>query len=227
MIKLYEFLDFIRFEKRYGFSVLLHDLVAINKLYFRKHHITKLLDYLDDMNVKITFFILARNLGKNKWLINRLIDSDHEIASHGFKHLLYSRMSLKQQMDDLLMANEEFEKEGITVEGFRPPFFEYNDDTVIALERLGFSYISTRREIEGKSSLDFVQVVDPDDWTGYVIRKMDSQQIVNAWKKAKKGSILIHPWITKARILNSVIRRGKDYRICGNKDSLSISVDVY
>ena len=88
-----EFIDFLKFESRFGLRVFIIDLIAINKLYFRKIYLDKLLNLAAKDNLKFTFFVRSYNLKNKKYLIKNLKKGGHEIASHGHSHVLYNNKS--------------------------------------------------------------------------------------------------------------------------------------
>jgi polysaccharide deacetylase family protein (PEP-CTERM system associated) len=104
----------------------------------------KILDLLDEFDVRATFFVLG-------WVANRLpelveeIDSrGHEVASHGYNHqLLYEqstaeiRRDLRQSIDVLEPLVEN------SIRGYRAPSFSITDEALEILADLGFGYDSS------------------------------------------------------------------------------------
>ena len=104
-----------------------------------------LLDLLDEIGVKATFFVEARTLMS--------IDSsfgDNEIAMHGFDHEdmtgEVSRIPLSDDdLDDIMITSIATIRDGTgcSPKGFRAPYMRTDDNVMNALARCGMSYDSS------------------------------------------------------------------------------------
>lgn len=106
--------------------------------------VPRILSFLKERNLKITFFIVGQDatLEKNHGAIRSIYDAGHEIANHSFNHEpwlhLYSR-------DEIL---EEFEKTENAIEnitgtrpvGFRGPGFSLSPTVIEVLGERGYEY---------------------------------------------------------------------------------------
>ena len=104
----------------------------------------RLLELFESYNVRATFFVLGWLAERLPELIRLIHEKGHEIASHGYNHVLC------YELDDLeLLRDIEKSKkilEGITSErvyGYRAPSFSINKILVRTLETLGFIYDSS------------------------------------------------------------------------------------
>lgn len=104
-----------------------------------------LLDMLETLNkekVKITFFVTGRWAKEFPDLMQQIVDSGHEIGSHGYQHLNYEILTLEQNEEQIKKADEillKHTKEKITL--FAPPSGSYNNNTLIASDKLGYKTI--------------------------------------------------------------------------------------
>ncbi|MBM4387148.1 MAG: polysaccharide deacetylase family protein [Deltaproteobacteria bacterium] len=107
----------------------------------------KILDLLDGLNVKATFFCLGFVAEKNPDLIREISSKGHEIASHGESHELIYRQDLSEFRDELKRAKQRLEDlTNKKVFGFRAPGFSITDSSMNALRILaeeGFLYDSS------------------------------------------------------------------------------------
>ncbi len=53
-----------------------------------------LLDLLDELRVRATFFVVARLVEDRKWLARQIVDRGHELASHGYEHVRLDKVPL-------------------------------------------------------------------------------------------------------------------------------------
>ena len=106
--------------------------------------IPHILKTLNELNLKITFFIVGKDasLEKNKDALQLIVDSGHEVGNHSFHHEswlhLYSKEKIK---DELKMAEEYIEKvTGKKPNGFRGPGFSWSYNLLETLSECGYSY---------------------------------------------------------------------------------------
>ena len=106
-----------------------------------------LLELLDAEKVKATFFALGSLAERHPDLIRRLASQGHEIASHGYAHLIVDRLSPEQFRDDTLRSKKLLEDiTGARIIGYRAAEFSIRTKSLWALEvlaELGFHYDSS------------------------------------------------------------------------------------
>jgi peptidoglycan/xylan/chitin deacetylase (PgdA/CDA1 family) len=232
--RLEEFIDFIKYESKFGLRVLLYDLLMINKLYFRKYFINKLLDFAKQNNYQFTFFVRSNDLNSKKIILKRLKNDGHEIASHGNIHVLYENKSKKWLKEELTKSKNEFLKYKIQITGFRSPFLSENKELYDVLDDLKFEYVSNRFNHQNDQSGDFKlkqdKIIYPSDWHGLVVERLKINEISEKWYE-NKGTLLLHPWIFLKYMdkIKSLLKGQKDFRIYSNinKNKLKISFDMY
>ncbi len=108
----------------------------------------RLLSLFDRKGVTATFFVLGWIAGKVPDLIREIDARGHEIAAHGFGHLLITRVAREEFVKDLEKSLDAIEKCGIRqrVVGYRAPSFTIVERTRWALDDLaarGLKYDSS------------------------------------------------------------------------------------
>ncbi len=77
----------------------------------------KVLDILDQFNVKATFFCLGRNVDRHRDIYNKIIEAGHKTGNHTYSHLKGWKTSLKQYIQDTNLAAKYIDSDL-----FRPPY---------------------------------------------------------------------------------------------------------
>jgi len=109
--------------------------------------IPEVLKFLDDMQVKATFFIVGEAIEKRPEVLDEIEERGHEIAFHGYSHTLLEEMTpttLQKEIDKFnsILRLTSVEKPL----GFRAPSLSLNNNTKWALKVLqknGFIYDSS------------------------------------------------------------------------------------
>jgi len=106
--------------------------------------IPHVLEVLDRLNLKITFFIVGQDaaLDKNRDSLKLLTENGHEVGNHSFKHEpwlhLYSADEIKRE---ITKAEEHiFRATGEKPVGFRGPGFSWSPDLLEMLSQNGYLY---------------------------------------------------------------------------------------
>ncbi|MBW2004975.1 MAG: polysaccharide deacetylase family protein [Deltaproteobacteria bacterium] len=106
-----------------------------------------LLELLDRYSVKATMFWLGWIAERNKSLLRRCVKAGHEIASHGYGHVLAYEVGSKAFFEDARRGKAVLEDiTGCEVKGFRAAGFSTRDDTHWTFEKValaGYSYDSS------------------------------------------------------------------------------------
>lgn len=140
--------------------------------------IPKLLEVLEEKNVKITFFVTGRWASNNPELLKLIHAKGHEIENHGYGHKMHSKISEKQNHDEIYKT-EEIIKDilGMKPKYFAPPAGDFNNTTLEVAHRLGYKTI--------------LWSIDTIDW-----RQGSTAPIIidRVMKKPHPGAILLmHP----------------------------------
>ncbi|HXG93213.1 MAG TPA: XrtA system polysaccharide deacetylase [Blastocatellia bacterium] len=109
----------------------------------------RILDLLDKHDTRATFFVLGWIAGRVPDLVREIEDRGHEIATHGYHHLLLTEITPREFEEDFEKALEIINRCGVrqNVLGFRAPSFTVVDRTrdwaLPTLEKYGLSYDSS------------------------------------------------------------------------------------
>ncbi len=226
-----EFKDFIRYESQFGAKVVLQDLFALHRLAFQNRYLAEILNFAKDNGYRFTFFFSAKNLARHKKIVDRCKKEGHEIASHGYDHILYERLSNKDTEKEFQKAAISFKNHGLDPIGFRPPFLSTNKYLEKIAYKHGFKYISSQEGGKKETNiLHQIPIVKPNDWYGICVKSYSFDKLMKEWKKKDGGVFLFHPWILRKQLLIiDKIAETKDLRIVQNlKNKITgVSFDVY
>ncbi len=106
--------------------------------------VPRILSFLKERNLKITFFIVGQDaaLEKNYAAIRSIYDAGHEIANHSFNHEpwlhLYSRDEIVEEFEKTETAIESIT--GTRPVGFRGPGFSLSPTVIDVLGERGYEY---------------------------------------------------------------------------------------
>ncbi len=94
-------------------------------------HTEKILDILDEYDVRTTFFLVGFWSEKYPELVQEIVLRGHEIGNHSATHPHMSKLSEAQIKEELKKASDLVEHiTGKPTTLFRPPYGEYNDAVV-------------------------------------------------------------------------------------------------
>ena len=107
----------------------------------------RLLDLFDEAQVKATFFVLGWVAERQRALVRRIAERDHEIASHGYSHKLVYTQEPGEFRDETARSKALLEDiAGREVRGYRAASFSIGRRNLWAIDvlaELGFSYDSS------------------------------------------------------------------------------------
>ncbi len=112
-----------------------------------KLNTSKILDLFESHQVKATFFTLGWVAERYPSLVRRIVDSGHELASHGYQHIRVTEQSPEQFRQDLRISRQILEDVGgQSVIGYRAASYSIGAKNLWALEILqeeGYRYSSS------------------------------------------------------------------------------------
>ncbi|MDC0886948.1 DUF3473 domain-containing protein [Altererythrobacter sp.] len=110
-------------------------------------NVLRILDLFDAAEVKATFFTLGWVAKRNGPLIRKIVESGHELASHGYDHGRVFNFDRKQFAGDIKLARMILEDAGgVQITGYRAPSFSIDQRTPWAYMELaeqGYAYSSS------------------------------------------------------------------------------------
>lgn len=134
----------------------------------------KILDILDEYEVKATFFLVGFWIDAFPELVKEIHNRGHLIGNHSANHPHFNTLSKEEMRKEILTVSEKVkELTGQEVIYFRAPFGEYNNTLMEVLEEEKMTGVQWN--------------VDSLDWKG-----LSGGQIADRiLPKAKKGSIIL------------------------------------
>ena len=139
----------------------------------------KILDVLQQNNVKATFFIVGENANGNDDIIRRIIADGHEIGNHTFGHkylLKADRCVIEREID--LCDDEIFNYSEYNARLFRPPGGIYDDLLTSICNDRGYDMV--------------LWSIDTRDWAGTSAQDIEKEILNNIEDGA---IILLHDYI--------------------------------
>lgn len=106
-----------------------------------------LLKILKERNIQATCFVLGYFAEKFPELVEKILEDNHEIATHGYSHIPITELTHQQFQDELSRSIKTLEKiVGEKVLGYRAPSFSLTKKTAWAIDimkKLGLKYDSS------------------------------------------------------------------------------------
>lgn len=100
--------------------------------------VDKILESLDQRNLKATFFVLGWLAEHHPTVIRKIADAGHQIGCHTYQHDLLTNFDRKSLFEDTRKAKIEIENAiGKEINTFRAPAFSITKDNLYAFEVLG------------------------------------------------------------------------------------------
>ena len=107
-------------------------------------NVDRYLELFELYNVKATFFVLGFVVEQHPGMVRKIAKQGHEIASHGYGHLLVYKQTPQEFRDDVYKSKILLEDTvGKAVLGYRAPSWSITEESLWALdilEELGFKY---------------------------------------------------------------------------------------
>jgi peptidoglycan/xylan/chitin deacetylase (PgdA/CDA1 family) len=132
-----------------------------------------LIDLLDQMSVRATFFVLTLRAEDYPQLVDALVSSGHEIALHGLDHRRVSQMNFGQAFEYLKNARDRLEQVvGRSVTMYRPPYGSQSVSSVRAARRAGLQVVvwdGDAADWEDRPALDVAAAADQASTPGGIL----------------------------------------------------------
>jgi peptidoglycan-N-acetylglucosamine deacetylase len=141
----------------------------------------RLLDLLERLDVRATFFLLGRNAVAEPGLVDKLVRSGHEVGSHTQHHLNAWRAQPWAVARDVDAGVKTLESLGVPTRLFRPPFGKLTIAGVIGGARRGLRF--------GFWTLD-----SRDSW-----RRRPADEVISLLAEKGGGVVLMHDFAAPRR----------------------------
>jgi polysaccharide deacetylase family sporulation protein PdaB len=135
-----------------------------------------ILDILAKYNVKATFFMTGKWVGKYPEDVKRIAEAGHDLGNHSENHKQMSQLSREQCIDEIMKVHKRVkELTGIEMTLFRAPYGDYNNNLIGVARECGYYTIQWD--------------VDSLDWKDYGVNSIIKEVVEN--KHLGKGSIIL------------------------------------
>ena len=102
------------------------------------------LDKLDELGIKITFFVVGQDaaIEKNYKVLQSIIERGHEIGNHSFHHESWLKTYSKEKIEEEIIIAEEaiFKATGQRTNCFRGPGFSWSNDLLEVLQKRNYIF---------------------------------------------------------------------------------------
>lgn len=102
------------------------------------------LDTLDKLGIKITFFIVGQDaaIEKNHAVLRTIVERGHEVANHSFHHESWLKTYSKEKIEEEIIIAEEaiLTATGKRTNMFRGPGFSWSNDLLEVLEKRNYTF---------------------------------------------------------------------------------------
>ena len=137
--------DYLRTLQKRGPKTALRELRSRFTRGDPKKTLNHLLDVLDGLGIKATFFVVGYTAYYNQDMINKILSYGHEIGCHGFFHNRIDLMNAEQLDYDVKLCVQLFKKYfSYSLKGYRAPYLKTSPFLPEVLERRGFNYSSSQ-----------------------------------------------------------------------------------
>jgi peptidoglycan-N-acetylglucosamine deacetylase len=102
------------------------------------------LDLLEELDIKITFFIVGQDAAfeKNRKILYSIKERGHEIGNHSFSHESWLKTYSKQKIEEEIITAEDaiFKATGVKTSCFRGPGFSWSNDLLEVLQKRDYKF---------------------------------------------------------------------------------------
>jgi peptidoglycan/xylan/chitin deacetylase (PgdA/CDA1 family) len=123
----------------------------------------RLLDELDRLDLRATFFVEAINCELNPIAVGEIADRGHEVGVHGWRHEQWGELSPEDERELLERAGNAFATLDLDTRAFRPPGGAISPQTPTLLTQYGYRWCSPATEAVPRDATGDLRWV-PFDW---------------------------------------------------------------
>jgi len=174
-----------------------------------------ILKILAKYGANATFFVTGKVAEKHPEILRKLCRHEHEIASHGYSHRDFSRISSIEVERELTRSINVLAKYQEIV-GFRAPYLVRNKVTYDACESLDMAYDSSEYGLAKYRPKGFkvmiVPVVPPMDTPALDFMRLSPESLVKSWlsevaKTIGGAAICMHVWrIGREKYVQAILK---------------------
>jgi peptidoglycan/xylan/chitin deacetylase (PgdA/CDA1 family) len=104
-----------------------------------ENNVTEVLRILEDAGINATFFVTGEYAEKYPAVMRRM--ARYEIGCHGYSHKKFTKMNTSEKEEEIDRCRAAIKKaSGKEVAGFRAPYTRIDHETMMLLDKEGFTY---------------------------------------------------------------------------------------
>jgi len=103
---------------------------------------TAVLDILKARGVSATFLVIGSKVRAGADIVKRAVAEGHEIGNHSWSHPMMTEIPVERVAPELAETNAALAAIGVRPTWFRPPFGDFDDDTVTAARAAGLRTVT-------------------------------------------------------------------------------------
>ena len=127
---------------------------------YNNDELDKILEILEQNNVKITFFMVGDWIEKYPEAVKKIYEAGHEIGTHSDTHPHVNNLSYEKNIEELEKSNDKIEKiTGSRTNIYRTPYGEYNETVIKAAQDKGYYTIQWSLD-----TLDYTGISGNEMW---------------------------------------------------------------
>ncbi|WP_251032759.1 polysaccharide deacetylase family protein [Bacillus sp. ISL-7] len=103
---------------------------------------SQVLDIFGEVEGKATFFMIGEQMDKHPEMVKKVVEQGHEIGNHTYTHPKLSELSPAECLEEIERTEKLIQDlAGQKPVVFRPPYLDYNHDTVLVMQQKGYPMI--------------------------------------------------------------------------------------
>lgn len=120
-----------------------HAMTMSHQAYGPDVAVPRLLDILDQVDIKATFFVPGWVAEVRPALAPGIMDRGHEVAHHSYSHRSATELTEAEEREDFERAFDVFQRQGIELHGHRAAMWEATERTPALIREFGLTYDSS------------------------------------------------------------------------------------
>lgn len=102
----------------------------------------QILEIFKEVSGRATFYMIGEQMVKHPELVKEVIEQSHEIGNHTFTHPFLTKFSFDDCKKEIVDSDAIIQKfTGQRPATFRPPYFDFNEDTFSIINELSYKMI--------------------------------------------------------------------------------------
>ena len=168
--------------------------------------VNSIIDLLDERELKATFFVGGCWADDNCVTLNKMVDSGHEIANHGYFHKDHKKLNYNANLEEIKLTGAIVKALcGVQTNLFAPPSGSFNTDTLSSASDLGYKVIMWSKD-----------TIDWRDNDANLVFKRATQNVTNG------DLILMHPKPHTLKALPEIL----DYFVKVGLEQVKVSQNI-